>query len=61
MLYSYKKVELFPKYLVELIPTVKIAYITKHKGIPQFDVKYNYLKNSVFPSAIVEWNNFDSK
>ena len=50
-----------PKYLFELIPTAREAYMTRHKNsIPLFNVKHDYFKNSFFPSTIIEWNNLDS-
>ena len=46
-----------PKYLFELIPTARQAYMTKHKhSVPLFNVKHNYFKNSFFPSTVIEWN-----
>ena len=44
-----------PKYLFELIPTARQAYMTRcKKTIPLLNVKYDYFKNSSFPSAIIE-------
>ena len=66
----YKKLCLFfkiiknqsPKYLFELIPTARQAYMTRHKNsVPVFNVKHDYFKNSFFPPAIIEWNKLDSK
>ena len=49
-----------PKYLFELIPTARQAYMTRHKkSIPLFNVKHDYCKNSFFHSTITEWNNLD--
>ena len=49
---------LSPKYLSELIPTARQAYMTRHKNsVPLFNVK---LDNFFFPSAVCEWNNFYS-
>ena len=49
------------KYLFELIPTARQAYMTRNKNsIPLFNVKHDYFKNSFFPSTIIEWNNLDS-
>ena len=50
-----------PKYLFELIPTVRQAYMTRHKNsVPLFNVKHDYFKNSFFPSTVIEWNKLDS-
>ena len=44
-----------PKYLFELIPTARQAYMTRHKNsVPLFNVKHDYFKNSFFPSAVIE-------
>ena len=35
--------------------------MTKHKtGVPLFNTKYDYFKNSFFPSTVIEWNKLDS-
>ena len=50
-----------PKYLFELIPTARQAYMTRCKKIiPLLNVKHDYFKNSFFPSTVIEWNNLDS-
>ena len=50
-----------PKYLFELIPTARQAYMTRNKNsIPLFNVKHDFFKNSFFRSTIIEWNNLDS-
>ena len=50
-----------PRYLFELTPTARQAYLTRNKSsIPFFNVKHDYFKNSFFPSTIIEWNNLDS-
>ena len=50
-----------PKYLSELIPTARQAYMTRCKKIiPLLNVKHDYFKNSFFPSTVIEWNNLDS-
>ena len=50
-----------PKYLFELIPTARQAYMTRHKNsVPLFNVKHDYFKNS-FPSlTVIEWSKIDS-
>ena len=49
-----------PKYLFNLIPVRSTPYATRTVGnIPLVKTKYNFLKNSFFPSAIIEWNNLD--
>ena len=66
--FSNRKLSLFqnnknqsPKYLFELIPTARQAYMTRNKNsIPLFNVKHDYFKNYFFLSAIIEWNNLDS-
>ena len=43
-----------PKYLFELIPTAREAYMTRHKNsIPLFNVKHDYFKYYFFPSTII--------
>ena len=50
-----------PKYLFELIPTARQAYMTRcKKSIPLLNVKHDYFKIFFFPSTIIEWNNLDS-
>ena len=49
-----------PRYLFEVIPTAKRAYITRNNDkLPHFKVKHNYFENSFFPSAVIEWNKLD--
>ena len=49
-----------PRYLFEVIPTAKRAYITRNNDkLPHFKVKHNYFKNSFFPSTVIEWNKLD--
>ena len=49
-----------PRYLFEVIPTAKRAYITRNNDkLPHFKVKLNYFKNSFFPSTVIEWNKLD--
>ena len=46
---------------VSLIPTIRQAYMTRHKNtVPLFNVKHDYFKNSFFPSTVVKWNKLDS-
>ena len=47
-----------PKYLFELIPTVRQAYMTRCKKSVPFN--HDYFKNSFFPLTIIEWINLDS-
>ena len=50
-----------PKYLFELIPTARQAYMTRHKNsIPLFNIKHDYFKKCFFSSTIIEWSNLDS-
>ena len=50
-----------PRYLFEVIPTAKRAYITRNNDkLPHFKVKHNYFKNYFFPSTVIEWNKLDS-
>ena len=50
-----------PKYLFELIPTARQAYMSRHKkSVPLFNVKHDYFKNSFFHSTVIEWNKLDS-
>ena len=58
----YKKIKnQSPKYLSELIPPARQAYMTRYnKSITLLNVKHDYFKNSFFPSTIIEWNNLHS-
>ena len=50
-----------PRYLLQLIPTARQAYMTREKNsIPLFNVSHNYFRNFFFPSTIVDWSNLDS-
>ena len=50
-----------PKYLFNLIPVRSTPYATRIVGnIPLIKTKYNFFKNSFFPSAFIEWNNLNS-
>ena len=45
-----------PRYLFE----AERAYITRNNDkLPHFKVKHNYIKNSFFPSTVIEWNKLD--
>ena len=49
-----------PQYLFKLIPEKTHAYITRNfDHIPCFKIKLKFIKNSSFPSTIIEWNNLD--
>ena len=49
-----------PKYFFHLIPVKSTLYATRTVGnIPLIKAKHNFFKNSFFPSAIIEWNNWD--
>ena len=49
-----------PRYLFEVIPTAKRAYITRNNDkLPHFKVKHNYFKNYFFPSTVTKWNKLD--
>ena len=38
------------------------GYITRDmQNIPFLKIRLNFLKNSFFPSAIIEWNNLDQE
>ena len=51
-----------PRYLFNIIPTRNPFYITRnHTNIPLFKTNHIFLKNSFFPSTIIEWNNLDPK
>ena len=44
------------------MPTRNPLYITRnHTNIPLFKTNHIFLKNSFFPSTIIEWNNLDPK
>ena len=49
-----------PQYLFKLIPEKTSSYVTRNAdNIPLFNTKYNFYKNSFFPSSIIEWNNIN--
>ena len=49
-----------PRYLFEVIPTAKRAYITRNNDkLPHFKVKHNYFKSYFFSSTVIEWNRVD--
>ena len=65
----YRKLCLFYKiiknqslrYLFELIPTARQAYMTRNKNsVLLFNVKHDNFKNSFFPSTVIEWNKLHS-
>ena len=48
-----------PQYLFKLIPEKTHAYTTRNvDNIPCFKIRHNFFKNSFFPYAIIDWNNF---
>ena len=54
----YKNKSLF--YLFNLIPDKTSSYATKNIDcIPLIKIKHNFLKNTFFPSAIIECNKLD--
>ena len=64
----YRKMSLFnkvfkndsPRYLFNTIPNNNEQRQTRHSdNIPTFFARYDYFKNSFFPSAITEWNKLD--
>ena len=64
----YRKLCLFYKifkenkavYLLNLIPTKNLNYNTRNTDkITLFHTKYNFFKNSFFPSTVIEWNKLD--
>ena len=49
-----------PKYLFNIIPTSASTYKARNtNNISLFKVKYNFFRNSFFPSAVIEWNKLD--
>ena len=46
-----------PHYLFKLIPSRSSSYVTRNRHcIPFFKTRHTFLKNSFFPSTIIEWN-----
>ena len=51
-----------PRYLFNIIPTKLRVYNTRYcdnrycDNIPLLKINHNYVRNSFFPSSIVEWN-----
>ena len=53
-LFLFKTKKQSPKYLFELLPTARQAYMTRHNNsIPHLNVKYGCFKNSFFPSTVI--------
>ena len=51
-----------PVYLFNLIPVINTPYTTRAVcNIPLIKTKHNFLKKKFLPSAIIEWNNLDSR
>ena len=51
-----------PRYLFNIIPTRNPFYIARnHTNTPLFKANHIFLKNSFFPSTIIEWNNLDAR
>ena len=51
-----------PNYLFKLIPLRNSNYVTRNNhNIPLLKTRYNFFKNSFFPSTIIEWNKLDHK
>ena len=49
-----------PKYLYSIIPIHNMSYRTRQcNKIPAINVKHDFLKNTFFPSTIMEWNKLD--
>ena len=49
-----------PKYIFNITPKLTRPYSTRNaNNIPHFKVKHSYLKNTFFPSFIIEWNKLD--
>ena len=49
-----------PRYLFQLVPSPNTRYFPQNsENIPQLWTKYDFFKNSFFPSTIKEWNNLD--
>ena len=49
-----------PRYLFDVIPTVKRAYITRNdEKLPHFKVKHNCFKNYFLSSTVAEWNKLE--
>ena len=49
-----------PQYLFKQIPEKTHAYATGNvDNIPCFKIRHIFVKNSFFPSVIIEWNNLD--
>ena len=47
-------------YLSKILPCIRRVCITRNVDyIPCFNTKYNFFRNSFFPSTLVEWNNLD--
>ena len=49
-----------PFYLFKLIPEKTSSYNMKNvDAIPLIKIKYNFFKNTFFPSTVIEWNKLD--
>ena len=50
-----------PRYLYKLVLVALRSYRTRHcDKIPLFNIKYNFFRNSLLPSSIIEWNNLET-
>ena len=61
----YRKLCYFYKILNKQSPTILLnvisrCYLTRNvENVPSFKLRHDFLKNSFFPSIVIEWNEFD--
>ena len=49
-----------PKYLFNIIAKLNKPYSTRNANhIPHFKIKHSFIKNTFYPSVIIEWNKLD--
>ena len=49
-----------PTYLLNVIPVSSRSYFTRNvENVPSIKVRYDFFKNSFFPSTVIEWNKID--
>ena len=49
-----------PKYLFKIIAKLNKPYSTRNVNhIPHFKIKHSFIKNTFYPSVIIEWNKLD--
>ena len=48
-----------PRFHYELLPFKTTYYNTRSSNLPLLNIRYNFFKTLLFPSAAIDWNNLD--